>query len=139
MNWLGYAILSALAAGATAILAKIGIRDVPSNLATAIRTVVILLFAWGLVLARGEASGLRTLAPRTWLFLGLSGIATGLSWLAYFKALQLAPASRVAPIDKMSLPVTVLLAWLVLGEPVSPRLGAGIALMVLGAFLTIGG
>jgi transporter family protein len=137
MRWLGYALLSALAAGATAILAKVGIRGVPSNLATAIRTVVILAFAWGLVLARGETHALRTLSMRTWLFLALSGIATGLSWLAYFKALQMAPASRVAPIDKLSLPITMLLAWLLLGESLSWRMALGSAIMVLGALLTL--
>jgi len=133
-----YAFLSAIAAGATAVLAKIGVRDVPSNLATAIRTAVVLVFAWGIVLARGETAGLREVKGRTLVFLVLSGVATGLSWLAYFRALQLAPATRVAPIDKLSLPITVVLAALLLGEPVSLRLGAGIALMVLGAMLTIG-
>jgi len=133
-----YAFLSAIAAGATAVLAKIGVRDVPSNLATAIRTAVVLVFAWGIVLARGETAGLREVKGRTLVFLVLSGVATGLSWLAYFRALQLAPATRVAPIDKLSLPITVVLAALLLGEPVSLRLGAGIALMVLGAILTIG-
>lgn len=138
MNWLGFALLSGLAAGATAIFAKVGVKDVPSNLATTIRTVVILVFAWGLVIARGESTNLREIKGRTLLFLVLSGVATGLSWLAYYKALQLAPASKVAPIDKLSLPITVLLAWLMLGEPVSARLLAGIGLMVLGAILTIG-
>ena len=133
-----YAFLSAIAAGATAVLAKIGVRDVPSNLATAIRTAVVLVFAWGIVFARGETAGLREVKGRTLVFLVLSGVATGLSWLAYFRALQLAPATRVAPIDKLSLPITVVLAALLLGEPVSLRLGAGIALMVLGAMLTIG-
>jgi len=133
-----YAFMSAIAAGATAVLAKIGVRDVPSNLATAIRTAVVLVFAWGIVLARGETAGLREVKGRTLVFLVLSGVATGLSWLAYFRALQLAPATRVAPIDKLSLPITVVLAALLLGEPVSLRLGAGIALMVVGAVLTIG-
>lgn len=137
-SWIYYALLSAIAAGATAILAKVGVQGVPSNLATAVRTVVVLVFAWGIVLARGEAVGLRDLKGRTLAFLVLSGVATGLSWLAYFKALQLAPASRVAPIDKLSLPITIVLAWLTLGEPISLRLGIGIGLMVAGAVLTIG-
>lgn len=137
-SWIYYALLSAMAAGATAILAKVGVQGVPSNLATAVRTVVVLVFAWGIVLARGEAVGLRDLKGRTLAFLVLSGVATGLSWLAYFKALQLAPASRVAPIDKLSLPITIVLAWLTLGEPISLRLGIGIGLMVAGAVLTIG-
>jgi len=138
MNWIIFALLSALFAGATAVLAKIGVRDVPSNLATALRTVVVLVFAWGLVVLRGETSSLRDIKGRTLLFLGLSGVATGLSWLAYYRALQLAPASKVAPIDKLSLPLTVLLAWLLLGEPVSLRMLAGLALMVVGALLTLG-
>lgn len=137
-SWIFYALLSAIAAGATAILAKLGVQGVPSDLATAVRTAVILLFAWCVVLARGEAVGLRDISGRTLVFLLLSGVTTGLSWLAYFKALQLAPASRVAPIDKLSLPITVLLAWLTLGEPVSLRLGVGIGLMVAGAVLTVG-
>jgi transporter family protein len=137
-SWILFALMSAAAAGATAILAKIGVQGVPSNLATAVRTAVVLVFAWGIVVARGEFAGLRELKGRTLVFLLLSGIATGLSWLAYFKALQLAPASRVAPIDKLSLPITVVLAWLTLGEPVSLRLAIGVGLMVAGAVLTIG-
>jgi len=137
-SWIYYALLSAMAAGATAILAKVGIQGVPSNLATAVRTAVVLVFAWGIVLVRGEAVGLRDLKGRALAFLILSGVATGLSWLAYFKALQLAPASRVAPIDKLSLPITVVMAWLTLGEPISLRLGIGVGLMVAGAILTVG-
>jgi transporter family protein len=137
-SWIFYALLSAIAAAATAILAKLGVQGVPSNLATAVRTAVILLFAWSVVLARGEAVGLRYISGRTLAFLLLSGVTTGLSWLAYFKALQLAPASRVAPIDKLSLPITVVLASLTLGEPVSLRLYVGIGLMVAGAALTVG-
>jgi bacterial/archaeal transporter family protein len=137
MSWQVYALLSALAAGATAVLAKVGIEGVPSNLATAIRAVVILVFAWAIVLARGEARTLAAVSPRALLFLVLSGCATGLSWLAYFKALQLGPASRVAPIDKLSLAVTMILAWLILGEPITLRLAAGIALMIAGALLTL--
>jgi len=137
-SWIYYALLSAAAAGATAILAKVGVQGVPSNLATAVRTLVVLVFAWGIVFARGEAVGLRDLKGRALAFLLLSGVATGLSWLAYFKALQLAPASRVAPIDKLSLPITVVLAWLTLGEPISLRLGIGIGLMVAGAVLAVG-
>ena len=137
-SWMFYALLSATAAGATAILAKVGVQGVHSNIATAIRTAVVLVFAWGIVFTRGESSSLRDLKARTVLFLVLSGVATGLSWLAYFKALQLAPASRVAAIDKLSLPITVILAWLTLAEPVSLRLWIGIGLMVAGAALTVG-
>ncbi len=137
MPWWFYALLSALAASATAILAKVGVKDVPSNLATAIRTVVVLLFAWGVVFAFQEHQGLRALRPRSVLFLVLSGAATGVSWLAYFKALQMAPVSRVAPIDKVSLAFTIVLAAVLLGEQVSWKLGLGAALMVAGALLTI--
>jgi transporter family protein len=137
MNWLAYALIAAVAAGATAVLAKVGVQDVPSNLATAIRTLVVLIFAWGIVVARGEVVAMRSLHTRALLFLGLSGIATGISWLAYFKALQLAPASRVAPIDKLSLPITVLLAVLLLGEPINLKLALGVALMLLGALITL--
>lgn len=137
MTWWMYALASALAASATAILAKVGIKGVPSNLATAVRTVVVLAFAWGIVVATGEHRALRGLAPRSALFLVLSGIGTGASWLAYFRALQMAPASRVAPIDKVSLAFTIALAALVLGEPVSWRVGLGAALMVVGALLTL--
>src|SRR6188474_116471 len=137
-SWMFYALLSATAAGTTAILAKVGVQGVQSNLATAIRTAVVLVFAWGIVFTRGESSSLRDLKARTILCLVLSGVATGLSWLAYFKALQLAPASRVAAIDKLILPITVLLAWLTLAEPVSLRLWIGIGLMVAGAAVTVG-
>jgi transporter family protein len=137
MTWWMYAIASALAASATAILAKIGVKDVPSNLATAIRTAVVLVFAGGIVFATREQQGLPTLKGRSVLFLVLSGIGTGVSWLAYFKALQMAPASRVAPIDKLSLAFTVVLAAVVLGETIPWRVGIGAALMVAGALLTL--
>jgi transporter family protein len=137
MQWLLFALISACAAAATAILAKIGVRDVPSNLATAVRTVVVLMFALAIVIARGEYAGLRALSSRTLTYLLLSGLATGISWLAYFRALQLAPASRVAPIDKLSLPLTVLCAGLLLGETLSWRLILGTLLMVAGALLTL--
>jgi len=137
MQWLVYALISACAAGATAILAKIGVRGIPSDLATAVRTLVVLAFAAAIVFARGEHEALRLVRGRTLLFLVLSGIATGVSWLAYFRALQLAPASRVAPIDKLSLPITIVIAGLALGETISWRLMLGVALMVGGALLTI--
>lgn len=139
MTWWMFALLSAVAAAATAILAKIGVANVPSNLATAIRTVVILIFAWGIVLARGEHRALPQISNRSWLFLALSGVATGLSWLAYFRALQLAPASKVAPIDKLSLALTIALAVFVLGETVSWKTALGATLIVVGALLTLAG
>jgi bacterial/archaeal transporter family protein len=137
MSWLIYALLAAVAAAATAILAKIGVEGIPPNLATAVRTSFILPLLWALVIARGETHTLKAASTQTFVFLGLSAIATGISWLAYFKALQLAPASHVAPIDKLSLPLTIALAALVLGEPLSLKLVCGVALMVVGAMLTL--
>jgi transporter family protein len=139
MTWWMFALISALAASATAILAKIGIKGVPSNLATAVRTGVVLVFAWGIVFATGDHRGLRDLRGRSVFFLVLSGIGTGVSWLAYFKALQMAPASRVAPIDKLSLAFTIALAALVLGESISWKVGLGATLMIAGALLTLAG
>jgi transporter family protein len=137
MSWAAYAVISALFAAATAILAKIGIAGVPSTLATAIRTVVVLLFAWGMVFLTGEQRMLATVSRRSLLFLCLSGVATGASWLAYFRALQLGPASRVAPVDKLSLAFTVVLAAVLLHEPVTLRLAAGVGLIVAGVLLTL--
>jgi transporter family protein len=138
MGWLLYAFVSAGAAAATAILAKIGIEGVPSNLGTAVRAVVITAFAWGVAIATGEHHAILRISRRSLVFLLLSGVATGVSWMAYFRALQLAPASRVAPIDKLSLPLTIVLAGLILGESIGWRLGAGVLLMTAGAILTIG-
>jgi transporter family protein len=137
MTWLVYACVSAVAAAATAILAKIGVEGVPSTLATAIRTAVVLVFAWAIVFIVGEHRSLATVSRRSLTFLVLSGLATGVSWLAYFRALQLGPASRVAPIDKLSLPLTIVLAAFVLGETVGWKVAVGVALMTIGALLTI--
>ena len=137
MSWLVYAAISALAAAATAILAKLGVEGVPSTLATAVRTVIVVVFAWLMVFQTGEFRSVAAVSRRSLLFLTLSGIATGISWLAYFRALQLGPASRVAPIDKLSLPLTVLLAALLLGERVRWQVGLGVALMTAGALLTL--
>jgi transporter family protein len=137
MTWLLYACISAVAAAATAILAKIGVEGVPSTLATAIRTAVVLIFAWAIVFGLGEHRSLAAVSRRSLTFLFLSGLATGVSWLAYFRALQLGPASRVAPIDKLSLPLTIVLAALVLGEAVGWKVAVGVALMTIGALLTI--
>ena len=137
MSWLIYAFVSAVTAAATAILAKVGVEGVPSTLATAFRTTVVLVIAWGLVLALGERQALMTMPRRSWIFLTLSGVATGLSWLAYFRALQLGPASSVAPIDKLSLPLTIILAATVLGETITWKVGVGVAMMTAGALLTI--
>ena len=138
MSWLLYAFVSAGAAAFTAILAKIGIEGVPSTLATAIRTVIIAAFAWAITIGLNEHHALSNVSRRSMLFLVLSGLATGVSWLAYFRALQMAPASRVAPIDKLSLPLTIILAMVFLGESVTWRVGIGVALMTTGAILTIG-
>ncbi len=134
-SWLLFALGSAVFAGLTAILGKVGVAGINSNLATLIRTVVILLFSAGLVQARAEWTGLGTASPRTWIFLVLSGLATGASWLCYYRALQLAPASRVAPIDKLSVVVAIALGVLLLGEPLSPKLLAGGALICAGTVL----
>jgi len=115
MTWLIWALLSAFFAGLTAILAKVGVQDINSNLATAIRTVVILVFAWSVALASNKQP-ISTISGKTWLFLILSGLATGLSWLCYFRALQLGEASRVAPIDKLSVVVAIVLAVVFLHE-----------------------
>lgn len=136
MPWWIYALASAVAAAATAVLAKSGVQGVPSSLATAVRTLVVLVFAWAIVFGLGEARLLAGLSRRSLLFLALSGVATGVSWLAYFRALQMAPASWVAPLDKLSLPLTVGLAAVFLGESVSWRAAAGVGLMTVGALLT---
>ena len=135
MPWYFYALLSALAAAVTTILAKLGVEGVPSTVATAIRTVVVLVLAWAVVLVSGDQSALPNVSRRTLVFLVLSGVATAVSWLAYFRALQVAPASLVAPVDKLSLPLTILLASLVLRESVTVQQLAGVALMVIGALL----
>src|SRR5258706_16014562 len=128
MQWLLYAFISAGASAVTAILAKLGVEGVPSTLATAIRTVVVLVAVWAMVFALNEHRAIPVLSRRSLVFLVLSGIATGVAWFAYFRALQLGPASRVAPIDKLSLPLTILLASLWLGEPLSWRVVAGVVL-----------
>ena len=137
MSWLIYAFISAGAAALTAILAKIGVEGLPSTLATAVRTIVVLIFAWAIAISLGEHRALPAISRRSLVFLCLSGIATGVSWLAYFRALQLGPASRVAPIDKLSLPLTIVLAAAWLGEPLGWRVIVGVALMTVGALLTI--
>lgn len=135
MSWLFYAILSAIFAALTAILAKIGIQNVDSNLATAIRTVVILVFAWAIVFWQGTLNKVSSISQFSLVFLVLSGIATGLSWLFYFKALQLGKASQVAPIDKLSLIITIVLAAVILKEKVSLGIVIGGVLMAMGAIL----
>ena len=140
MSWIGWALLSAVFAAATALLAKVGVAHVDSNLATALRTSVVVVFAWGmaLLLAKPESglfSEIHSLDRRTLLFLTLSGLATGLSWLCYFRALQLGPASRVAPLDKLSVPLVMLFAWLLLGERLNAAAIAGGLLITAGAMV----
>jgi transporter family protein len=137
MTWAGYAILSALCAALVSIFGKLGVRGVDSNLAVAIRTCVILVFAWAIVLVQGRAGGVRQLGARTWLFLVLSALATGASWLCYYRALQLGPVSRVAPVDKLSVALSVLLAMLLLGE--RPGWGGilGAALITAGVLVSV--
>ncbi len=115
------------------MLAKVGVKDINSNLATAIRTTVVLVFTWAIALSLGHHHALATIRPRSWLFLVLSGIATGLSWLCYVRALQLGPASSVAPIDKLSVVIVIVCAWLFLGEHLTPMKIAGGALITAGA------
>jgi transporter family protein len=136
-NWLGWALLSALFAGLTAILAKVGVTGINSNLATAVRTVVILLFVLAIAsgpLRRGE---LGQISGRSWLFLVASGVATGLSWLCYFRALQNGPASKIAPVDKLSVVVAIVLAAVFLGERLNLREMLGAGLIVAGAIVLV--
>jgi transporter family protein len=134
MSWFTWALLSALFAGLTAILGKVGVEGVNSNLATAIRTVVILIFAWAVTLATKNYA-LSSVSKRTFLFLILSGLATGASWLCYFRALQLGEASQVAPVDKLSVVFVIILAAVFLREPVSWIHWAGAILITSGAIL----
>ena len=137
MTWIGWALLSALFAAATALLAKVGVAHVDSNLATAVRTTVVVVFAWGIAFALGKHGELRALDRRTVFFLTLSGLATGLSWICYFRALQLGPASRVAPLDKMSVPLVMVFAWLLLGEKLTAPAVVGGVLITAGAVVMV--
>ncbi len=136
MWWL-YALLSAFFASLTAIFAKVGITGVNSNLATAIRTIIILIIAWGIVLARGEAKGISGISRQNLIFLVISGTATGLSWLFYFKALQVGKVSQVAAIDKLSVALTVILAFVFLGEILTIKTALGALLIIAGTIIMI--
>ena len=127
MSWLAYALVSAIAAAATAILAKVGVEGVPSTLATGIRSLVVAGFVWTMVFGLQQQQALPQISRRTMIYLVLSGLAAGVSWLAYFRALQMAPASWVAPIDKLSLPFTIILAVICLREPVTWQTATGVA------------
>ena len=135
--WLLFAFGSAFFAGLTAVLAKIGIEDTDSHLATAIRTFVVLIFAWGIVFLTGAQSGLAQLESRTLLFLVLSGLATGASWLCYFRALQIGDVNQVTPVDKSSTILTMILAFVILGEPISPAKIGCMVLIFAGTLLMI--
>lgn len=135
--WKYYAILSALFAALTAILAKVGVRGISGNVATAVRTFVVLVMAWGIVWIGGQMKEVRELSRNNILFLVLSGIATGLSWICYFKALETGDVSKVAPIDKLSVVFAMLLAFIFLKEPADPKVIAGGALIALGTVVII--
>jgi bacterial/archaeal transporter family protein len=135
MNWLHWSLLSATFAAVTAILAKIGVAGVDPNFATAIRTSVIVVFTWTIAFIGRSSTARIPASGRTWLFLGLSGVATGLSWLCYFRALQLGPASRVAPVDKLSVVLVIVLAAVILDERLTAMKITGGALIALGAVL----
>jgi transporter family protein len=137
MTYVIYALLSAFFASLVAIFGKIGIKGVNSNLAVAIRTVIIVFFAWAIVLAEGTTHQLKGWSRHTWIFIILSAIATGLSWLFYYRALQLGDASRVAPIDKLSVALTVLLAFIFLGETPSYGNVLGGILVAAGVLVTV--
>ena len=137
MLWAVYALLSAVFAALTGILAKLGMADINSNLATAIRTTVVLVMAWAIVLASGKQTEIGSITTRGWVFLILSGLATGLSWLCYFHALQIGEASKVIPIDKFSAVLSIVLAFVVLGEKVTLTKVVGGALITLGTFILI--
>ena len=135
--WFLFAILSAVFAAATAILAKIGIDGVDSNLATAIRTIVVLALAWGMVFLTNSAGGISSISTRSWIFLILSGLATGASWLCYFYAIKIGDVSKVVPIDKCSLVLTIIFAVIFLGEALTWKTVVGSILLLAGALVMV--
>ncbi len=135
--WWIYALLSAFFASLTAIFAKIGVTNVNSDLATAIRTVVVLIVAWGIAIARGELKGITDLSRHSILFLILSGIATGLSWIFYYKALQIGKVSQVAPVDKLSVALTIVLSVVILKETLSLKAAIGAVMIISGTLVLI--
>ena len=137
--WFVFALLSAVFAALTSILAKVGIAGVNSNLATAIRTVVVLVMAWGMVFVTNTQGGLTDISRKSWLFLILSGLATGASWLCYYRALQIGEASKVVPIDKLSVVITLVLAFVFLHERFTPKSLIGCLLIGVGTLLMAGG
>jgi len=135
--WFVFAFLSAVFAALTSILAKVGIEGVNSNLATAIRTAVVLVMAWGIVFLTGAQSGVADISKRSWLFLTLSGLATGASWLCYYRALQLGEVSKVVPIDKLSVVITIVLAFIFLGEEATVKSIIGCILIGFGTLFMV--
>lgn len=135
--WVLYAILSAVFASLTAIFAKIGVKDVNSNLATAIRTIVVLILIWGIVFFKGEHQGIYLISKKSFLFLIASGLMTGLSWMFYFKAISEGPVSIIAPIDKLSVALTILLAFFFLDEPMTLKSIIGSVLIISGVIVFI--
>lgn len=135
--WLILALGSSVFAALTSILAKVGVEGVNSNLATAVRTAVVLVMAWGMVFLTGAQSGISGISRKSWLFLILSGLATGASWLCYYRALQLGEASKVVPVDKMSVVITLILAAVFLREPLTVKSAAGAVLITAGTLLMV--
>ncbi len=135
--WFFCALLSAVFAAATSILAKIGIDGVDSNLATAIRTMVVVVMAWIMVLITGQQGGISEITPKSWLFLCLSGIATGASWLCYYKAIQIGEVSKVVPVDKLSVVITLILAFVFLHEKFTLKSAVGAALITAGTLVMV--
>jgi len=135
LSWVFWAMLSAVFAAATALLAKVGVEHIDSNLATAIRTTFVLVFTWGIALSLNAHHGLGAIGRRSWIFLVLSGLCTGLSWLCYFRALQMGPVSGVAPIDKLSVALVIVAGWLFFGESMTPAKIVGGALVTAGALV----
>lgn len=135
--WFVCALLSAVFAALTSILAKVGIEGVNSNLATALRTVVVLVMAWGMVFLTGQQDGIAAISKKSWIFLILSGLATGASWLCYYRALQLGEASKVVPIDKLSVVITLVLAFLFLHEQFTMKSAIGAVLITVGTLVMV--
>ena len=134
--WAAFAVLSAVFAALTSILAKIGIAGVNSNLATAVRTIVAVVMAWGIVFLTGAQEGIAEIGRKSWIFLTLSGVATGASWLFYYKALQLGEASKVVAVDKLSIVITLVLAFVFLQEKITVKSLLGVSLITAGTLLT---
>ena len=135
MSWVVWALLSAVFAAATALFAKVGVENVDSNLATAIRTSIVVVFTWAIALAVGRHDEIHLIPTKSWVFLVLSGLGTGASWLCYFRALQLGPASAVAPLDKLSVVLVIVGAWFFLGERLSAIQLGGASLITIGAIV----